>query len=589
MPGNPINVIRVPTNNSRFRSLSIRPGDILKYYVLADETVDPDSARSGLSRQVAMDLKIAQVIDDTTLIIEGGLNQQVEFPSKIEVWRYLDIRLSQINEQLVQYDERRLPALGWEPAGDGQVLTQILTWLNQWLRQNSPPADWKPDPMLANVGDKLGGDTEFSAKLKPAALLAKTFEPHEARILQEVTWLRDIGRWAHGDKFDDVGRAAALFDWTIRNVQLEDDEDATARRPWQTLLYSRGTAAQRAWVFAELCRQQGLMAVVVGVPIAPPAGEAGPDGSERYWLPAVVSNNQLYLFDPRLGLPIPGPDGKGVATLEQVRSDDALVRQLDVEGMPYPLSADALKKATVFLVADLFSLTRRAFQLEGMFSGKDHVALAVKPTDVAKQLEGIAGVEDVSLWEFPLRTLRDQLTMGKSNRHREALAFEPYAVRPALWKARTRHFQGRRKAASEPGGDVLDDHQEAARLYLSKSVRPTDEKIAAITSADQRRVETNAKQCATYLLGLLSYDDGKYDVAADWFRRPELNETEAATADGARYNLARSLEAQGKLEEAIPLLENDTSPQVAGNKIRARNLKSQAAEKKAPNPAEAKK
>ena len=68
--------------------------------------------------------------------------------------------------------------------------------------------------------------------------------------IQEAIWLRDISRWAHGDGFDDVSRATALFDWTVRNIQLEADEDSMPRRPWQTLLFGRGTAEQRAWVFA---------------------------------------------------------------------------------------------------------------------------------------------------------------------------------------------------------------------------------------------------------------------------------------------------------------------------------------------------
>ena len=37
------NVIKVPAGNSRFRSLGVQPGDILKYYVKEDETVDADS------------------------------------------------------------------------------------------------------------------------------------------------------------------------------------------------------------------------------------------------------------------------------------------------------------------------------------------------------------------------------------------------------------------------------------------------------------------------------------------------------------------------------------------------------------------
>src|SRR3954467_9804904 len=63
-PDRGANVILVPTGNSRFRGLGVRAGDILRYFVLADETVDPDSQRSGMSRQKAMPLKIAQVIDD---------------------------------------------------------------------------------------------------------------------------------------------------------------------------------------------------------------------------------------------------------------------------------------------------------------------------------------------------------------------------------------------------------------------------------------------------------------------------------------------------------------------------------------------
>ena len=78
---------------------------------------------------------------------------------------------------------------------------------------------------------------------------------------------------------------------------------------------------------------------------------------------------------------------------------------------------------------------------------------------------------------------------------------------------------------------------------------------------------------ATYWLGLLSYDDGKYDVAATWFAKPALVAPDSPYAAGARYNLARSLEAQHKFDEAIPLLEDDTSPQQHGNRLRARDLK----------------
>lgn len=145
-----------------------------------------------------------------------------------------------------------------------------------------------------------------------------------------------------------------------------------------------------------------------------------------------------------------------------------------------------------------------------------------------------------------------------------------------------RHYQGRQQGSEEQAAtqltDVIDDHGEAAQLYTDRSVRPTDREIAKNQSNDKRRVDNAAKLSATYWLGLLSFDDGRYDVAAHWLGRPELTDEKGPWADGARYNLARAYEAQGKLEEAIPLLEKDTSPQQHGNKLRARRLKARLEE-----------
>ena len=590
-PDRGANVIYVPAGNSRFRSLGVTAGYFLKYYVLEDPTVDEESRRSGLARQKAMTLKIAQVIDDNTLLIESGLNQEIEFPAKIEVWRNVDNRLGEINDKLVIYDTRRLPALGWEPAPDDNVLTQIMVWLNQWIRQSSPPSQWKRDPLLDSLPAELKSDASLAPFISADALAAKSFQTPEdrkndqkdsrwnGRILQEFIWLHDISRWAHGEGFDDVSRATALFDWTIRNIQLGSDEDAPPRRPWHALLYGRGTADQRAWVFAALCRQQGLNVVMLGIPTAP-AGSEKPEadktassGAVKYWLPALLSNKQLYLFDTRLGLPLPGPQHNGVATLEQIVNDDSLLRQLDTDGAPYPITADLAKNSEAHIVADPFQLTLRAALLEVGLPGEDHLSLSVNATELAAQLKSTTGILSVSLWDVPFRTLRDQLNLGKSARHREALAFEPFAVRPALWKARTRHFQGRRKAANVPGGESLDDHQEAVRLYMSKSVRPRETEIAQ-SPPDKQRIDTETKLNATYWLGLLSFDDGKYDVAATWFVRPELAAALSPWSAGARYNLARSYEAEHKPDAAVPLLENSESLQRQGDRIRAAQLMS---------------
>jgi hypothetical protein len=221
-------------------------------------------------------------------------------------------------------------------------------------------------------------------------------------------------------------------------------------------------------------------------------------------------------------------------------------------------------------------------QVEQKLTGDDRLVLSADPSALAERLNAMPQIGQVRLWELPLATLRDQLALLPPARRREVYAFEPLATRPKLWKARLRHFQGRREGgdeqtATEPT-DVINDHGEAAQLYTDKSVRPTDREIARNQFNDKRRVDNAAKLQATFWLGLLSFDDVKYDVAAHWFGRPELSDQASPWAHGARYNLARTFEALGKLEEAIPLLEQDDSPQQNGNKLRARILKSRLAE-----------
>jgi hypothetical protein len=589
IPDGQVNVVSVPANNSRFRAVGVKPGDILKYYVLEDETVDPESRAAGLTQRVAMELIVAQVIDDQTLLVETGLNVEVPNPERIEIWRFVDERQREINGQLTQYVTYRKPELGWEPSPDSKALDQIVVFLNQWIRQSQPNAKWRIDPLLESLPPELRGDAQLAPFISNEALGATAFEPHEGRLLQEAVWHRDIARWARGESFNNVDRATALFDWTVRNLQLEADAAALPHRPWQVLLYGRGTAQQRAWVFALLCRQLGLDVVVLAVPPEPLQSDAdstdaapAPSTTVKYWLTALVDNGQLYLFDTRLGLPLPGPNGEGVATLQQVQADDALLRQLDLPNERYLVSAEAAKRVVAWIVADPFELTRRARLVDSALTGDDRIALSTDATAIAEPLKAMPQIENVQLWELPFRTLREQLTLENTNRNpgrlREVLMFEPFAVRPVLWKARTRHFQGRRQIVEDENArktdETIDDHREAAQLYTDKSVRPTDRAIAR-GAAGQKRVDASAKLDATYWVGLLLYSDGKYDVAEPWLDRPELQAAGSRWKSGARYNLARTYEAQGKIEEAAALLEADTSPQRHGNLLRAKRLKSE--------------
>ncbi len=313
----PINCITATTHNGHFRSLGVRPGDVLKYYVLLDK----DSAETGIAQTVSMDLNVAQVLDDNQLLIEGGLNQAVTEPAKIEIWRYSDQRLNDIGQAIATYEKYRQPVFDWEPSPDSRVLKQMTERLNQWMRQTQPKTKWTADPLVATLDPELAQDDRLAPLISPEALADMAMQPYEGRLLQEAVWLRDVVRWTQGDSFDDVARATALFDWIVRNVQLDAHSAKLPYRPWEVLVNGHGTAEQRAWVFALMARQLGLDVVVLEVPDrdSPTADKS------RFWLPALLSNGKLYLFDTRLGLPIPGKDGKGVATLADVRADPALL------------------------------------------------------------------------------------------------------------------------------------------------------------------------------------------------------------------------------------------------------------------------
>ena len=586
------NFLQVPKANSRFRGLGVQTGDIVKYYIDIDDSalatqdkhfgtqrqktsssegaVEQEITWSeGFVRKASVDIGVAQVLDDNTLLIVPPLVVPVDVPEKIEIWRYGDQRMHEVSNRLGKYAKRGDPALAWEPTPDERVLSQILDRLNPWSRQNQVLDDWEVDPLLETLPAELRDEERLQPYISSEALARPSFEPQGVRLLQQAIWLRDISEWARGDGFDNLQRATALFDWTVRNIQLVPDKDYRPRWPWQTLLYGEGTAAQRAWIFALLCRQQGLEVVVLSV--------AEGNGQQKFWLPALWLDGKLYLFDTRLGLPIRGPDGESVATLRQVRADTGLLASLDIGDFKYPVLADALKHVTADLVASPFELSRRARLLEAELTGQDRLVLTTAPSLQAEAIQAGGEITNVRLWPLPFSTLRDQLRLKKRARRLEAFTFAPFSWRPNLYKARVLHFQGKKEVKKDPRrkglDEVVDSHRDAVRLYTDPRVRPPQRILNKQTSPDKIAIYNRAKQNASYWLGLLSYDDGRYDTSADWLARRTLEDyPEGPWTNGARYNLARAYEAMGRFEDAIELLQQDDSASRHGSLLRARQL-----------------
>ncbi len=582
--GGPVNQIRQVRGGVDFRE-SVRPGDIIKYYANYDEETKRrirEGGDIGIAGFQAMDLKVAQVISDEIVLIEGGLTSETTIPTKLEVWRIADDRMDDIQRDLGTYVVKREPPLAWHPSPDAATISQLTERLNQWLRQSKLAGSKASDgaseapPILGTLPESLTANAELAPYLKDSDRSSGYFRNDEVRQVQGAIWRRDVARWARGTDNDTVAVAGSLFDWTVRNVQLIDPSEAPPRFPWEIMLHGRAAAAGRAWVFAGLCEQQNLTAAIVVVPT---------EGDGQRTLVGVLDGDALRLFDPEIGLPIPGNGQDAVASLAELQADNDLLRAFDLPDEAYPLTSERMKEAEVFLIASPFSLARRAAALSGQLTAGNAVVLSADPAAITERLRKSPAVDEVSIWPLPYQTLLDKLTVKRSLRNRAVREFLPFAWRPQLWRGRTQHFRGQVATPEERAAttaETANDHRDARRYYTSRGVRPSINQLAK-QPPEKKAIYSAAKVTATLNLALLMYDDGSYEVAKDWFENNTF-ETEAAAEHrpAVRYNLARTFEKLGETDKAIELLESIEGPSAYGAKLLAKRLSDRGAAEAGP-------
>ncbi len=87
----------------------------------------------------------------------------------------------------------------------------------------------------------------------------------------------------------------------------------------------------------------------------------------RLWACGVLVHDKpdVYLFDPRLGLPLPGPKGEGIATLKAACTDPTVLSQLTVsDAHRYDVTPEQAAKAELRYVCALSALAPRIGMLE---------------------------------------------------------------------------------------------------------------------------------------------------------------------------------------------------------------------------------
>jgi tetratricopeptide (TPR) repeat protein len=519
-------------------------------------------------------------------------------------------------------------------AGGGeQATSRTIYYLNQWLNGGrTVEGPWEPDRLAQNIPRALKNTPGLER------LAELEFRPQDLAYLQQTLWLSDVAKRVRSQpppvelapwlkeieknnlqESEQLAAAERLFDWTVRNLQLDPlpplpkGPAATAGEgtdpvtppalgevgpgyghlPIQLLIEGHGDAHERGRLFILLCRQAGVDAVMLG------RIDEQVSSAPQPWVAAVLAGKDLYLFDPQLGLPIPGPAGKGIATLAQVLADPAVLQQLDVPGGPaYPLTPADLKNIVALIEAEPEALARRFDLLEQALPSSRRLILATHPSQLEPKLRQSKGIGSVSLWRVPLEALhyqigRHALIAGSPERQ---LAFdreERVFMTPdtPLMLGRNYHLQGAFETRDQiPGARTYymqartpDDVRES--VYISPEFRqrigfnqplPEDEKQKQVVLETINTMMTRSKQHASYWLALVHYEAGNYDAAIEWLdERTIKSPLPSPWLPGARYNLARAYEALGQKEKAIAILQADDSPQRHGNLLRAARLAKQ--------------
>ena len=473
-----------------------------------------------------------------------------------------------------------------EDYDEAAAFGQVFDRLNQWSHGN-PAADavavgdWQVDPLLAGLPERLRPEA-VAAGLEASVFDAAT----DVAALRDQRWLADISTTARGDAIDDLDVATRLFDWTVRSLAIDTDppmvpSETTPGSRWflpgEILLSGRASAAQRSWIFLQLLRHAGLDGVMLAT---------GPADSPRPWVPAVLSGGEAYLFEPTYGLPVPGPGGKGVATVRQAAGDPTVLAGLSLPDRSYPVQAADMTRLSILVAADPWLLSRRMHLLDKRMAGSRAVSLALAASAVAERAraalpEAAAETAAAGLWEFPWETAaRRREPAVQSAIAKElavmALAMEQPVARDGLrrtrvmrplYAARVREFRG---DFNGPDG--------AKAAYLA--ARPTTAAINAAVAplppqqADRvKRLYEQMKEDATYWLGILTLAEGDTEAAIDYLDRLTLQAApDSPWTDSARINLAAAYSELGRTNEAAALLEADTSPQRFGSRIQAARL-----------------
>lgn len=323
-----------------------------------------------------------------------------------------------------------LSMLSLESLGFASQEDEVIGLMNQWQRFSQGNQVLEEEVALDEATLEALRSRLSERQLKQVR--RSTFQRSDIERLRNDLLLNAVTKHAVGQGKTDLERVANIFTYLVRNTELiASHPDELPLTSYQSYLLGKNTPADRGWLFVELLRQLKINAVILSGPMPKDIEEWDPN---QPFLVGVLLDKHVYLFDPRLGLPLTIPGAMGttpaIATLEQVRSKPEILKQYTVaEDKPYPITAELLKTPGVFLVGDTGLWCYRFQRLQKAFTGNRAMVISEPLVDGDGQQGLVTRVvnwpgqpwsaSQIAIWTYPETQLSGQESL--SAQHQQTL------------------------------------------------------------------------------------------------------------------------------------------------------------------------
>lgn len=427
---------------------------------------------------------------------------------------------------------------------------------------------------------------------------ASNFSTRDVRHIRNALLMQQIAKFAPGLSDKELDKAVDIFYYIVRNIELiERPADSVSLPPFRILLFGRGTAEDRAWIFADVLRQLRIPAVI----LRPNTGEAKKDAEAQPFLVGVLLNERVYLFDTRLGLPIPAAGEKQAksplprrpATLAEFISTPSIAKELSVGDKPYPLSGDDLKEPLVQLVGHRSLWSERMKKLNYSQIGKEKPLLF---DELDADTDGLIGrvtefgkkhwkADAVRIWPYPEKSFHDfeNLTDEQNDEIAEMQAplNMPVSVSVDSKTGSVQISRGSKEQLQARIKQLMGDYNEAIKQYISvrgQCILP--QPLALQLQSRTRNAIQVAMEDGWVWIGTIKLE--QQDRTTTQWLESQIQERKYSNSkrfDHAKFLLALAYRREGKFSAATTILDriSDDHPQKTGFALLARRWRRQNA------------